>query len=123
MQPNTGSRFTQAHLNTDIVTDIYGSGAAIVAAVDADYLPNWPDLAKPLYHSIAVVGYDNEEGTYTYLDTCGDDCGSYSNGGLHTISQKRLFKAIQMVGKVDDNGNLIRNSDGLPKYPWGAYLW
>ena len=123
IQGNSGARFTQAHLNADIVADIAGSGAAVVVDVDADYLPNWPDLAKPLYHSVTVVGYDNDADTYTYLDTCGRNCGSYTNGGLHTIAQKQLFKAIQMVGRVDPRGLLIKDTDGTPKYPIGAYIW
>jgi len=123
IQPNTGSRFSLAHLNADVVSDVYGNDAAVVVSVDADYLPNWRDLARPLYHSITVIGYDNDADTYTYVDTCGVNCGSNSNGGLHTISQKQLFKAIQMVGRVDSEGQLIRNADGLPKYPWGAYIW
>jgi len=123
VQGNDGSRFTAAHLNADVITDLYGSGVPVNVAVDADYLPNWPDLAKPLHHAITVIGYDKDAGTYTYVDTCGKACGSFTNGGLHVISQAQMFKAIRMVGKVDDNGSLIANPDGSPKYPFGGYIW
>jgi len=122
-QANTGSRFSQAQLNADIVADVAKSNVPAIMAVDADFLPNWPDLPKALHHAISVVGYDNIAGTYTYLDTCGKDCGSDSNGGLHVIPQWKLFKAVQMVGKVDDNGQTIVKADGTPKYPIGAYIW
>jgi hypothetical protein len=122
-EPNTGSRFTAAQFNDDVVSDLAASGAAVIVAVDADYLPNWPDLAKPLHHAITIVGYDNTDDTYTFVDTCGRQCGSTSNGGTHLITQKKLFKAMQMVGRVDENGQTILRADGLPKYPTGGYIW
>jgi hypothetical protein len=120
---NSGSGFSADQLNDDVVADISRSGAAVIAAVDADYLPNWPDLPIALHHAITVVGYDNTNDTYTYLDTCGRQCGSTSNGGTHVIAQKKLFKAIQMVGRVDDNGRTILRADGTPRYPTGGYIW
>lgn len=122
-QANTGAAFTPDQLNADIVADIWGSGAPVVVAVDADFLPNWPDLAKPLHHAVTVVGYDNVNDTYTYVDTCGRQCGTTSNGGTHEITQAKLFKAIQMVGRADSDGFLIKRADGTPKYPTGAYIW
>lgn len=123
IKENSGPSFTEARLNADIVADIAGAGAPVIAVVDADYLPNWPDLARPLHHAITIVGYDNVGDTYTYLDTCGRQCGSTSNGGTHQISQAKLFKAIQMVGGGDAAGSLIKRPDGTPKFPTGAYIW
>ncbi len=120
---NSGPAFSPDQMNADIVADIAGAGAPVIVAVDADYLPNWPDLAKPLHHAITVVGYDNVNGTYTYVDTCGRQCGSLTNGGTHDIPQAKLFKAVQMVGRADSDGNLIKKADGTPKYPTGAYIW
>lgn len=122
-QANSGSTFSAAQLNADIAGDIVGTGAPVIVAVDADYLPNWPDLAKPLHHAISIVGYDNDRDTYTYLDTCGRQCGTTSNGGTHEISQAKLFKAVQMVGRPDGDGYLIKRADGTPKYPTGGYVW
>ena len=50
-EENSGPAFTPDQMNADIVADIAGSGAPVIVAVDADYLPNWPDLAKPLHHA------------------------------------------------------------------------
>jgi hypothetical protein len=122
-EENSGPTFTPERLNADIVADIAGAGVPVVVAVDADYLPNWPDLAKPLHHAITIVGYDNTNDTYTYLDTCGRQCGSLTNGGTHDISQAKMFKAVQMVGRADSDGYLIKRADGTPKYPTGAYIW
>jgi len=74
-------------------------------------------------HAITIVGYDNTDDTYTYLDTCGRECGSTSNGGTHDIAQKKLFKAMQMVGRLGDDGQTILRADGTPKYPNGGYIW
>jgi hypothetical protein len=123
IQENSGPAFSPNRMNADIVADIAGSGAAVIANVDADYLPNWPDLAKPLHHAIVIIGYDNDADTYTYLDTCGRLCGSKTDGGTHVISQAKLFKAVQMVGRVDSDGYLIAKADGTPRYPIGAYIW
>jgi hypothetical protein len=122
-EENSGPGFSPDQMNADIVADIAGAGAPVVVAVDADYLPNWPDLARPLHHAITIVGYDNINDTYTYVDTCGRQCGSLSNGGTHVMPQAKLFKAVQMVGRADSDGYLIKRADGLPKYPNGAYIW
>jgi hypothetical protein len=57
------------------------------------YLPDW--ITQGVTHAIAVIGYDDNAGTYTYIDTCGAQCGSAHNGGTHVISQSQLFTAIQ----------------------------
>jgi hypothetical protein len=122
-EPNTGLGFTADKFNADVVADVWGSGAPVIVAVDADFLPNWPDLTRPLHHAITIVGYDNADNTYTYLDTCGRQCGSTTNGGTHEIAQKKLFKAMQMVGRVGDDGQTILRADGTPRYPNGGYIW
>jgi hypothetical protein len=50
-------------------------------------------------HYVAIIGYNNTNSTYTYLDTCGTECGS--NGyGLFTVSQSQLYNGI-----INNNGN------------------
>jgi hypothetical protein len=122
-QENSGPSFSAAQMNADIVADIAGAGAAVIFTVDAQYLPNWSNATRPVHHAIVVIGYDNVADTYTYLDTCGRQCGSDSNGGTHVVSQAKLFKAFQMFGTRDANGNTILRADGLPKFPTGAYIW
>ncbi|MEA2623810.1 MAG: hypothetical protein QOH61_2720 [Chloroflexota bacterium] len=123
VQENSGPAFSPEQMNADIVADIAGAGAAVMVTVDADFLPNWPDLSRPIHHAIVVIGYDNIDDTYTYLDTCGRFCGSKTDGGTHVIPQRKLFRAIQMVGRNDEDGYLITRQDGTPKYPTGAYVW
>lgn len=123
IQENSGPTFTRDRMNDDIVADIAGAGAPVIVTVDAAYLPNWSNATKPVHHAITVIGYDNVNDTYTYLDTCGRQCGSDTNGGTHVVSQAKLFKAIQMFGRRDADGYTITRADGTPKYPNGAYIW
>jgi hypothetical protein len=123
IQENSGPTFTAARMNADIVADIAGAGAPVIFTLDAQYLPNWSHATKPVHHAITVIGYDNVANTYTYLDTCGRQCGSSSNGGVNVVSQAKLFKALQMFGTRDANGYTITRADGLPKFPNGAYIW
>jgi hypothetical protein len=123
IQENWGLGFSADRFNQDIVADIAGAGAPVIVTVDAAYLPNWSNATKPVHHAITIIGYDNVNDTYTYLDTCGKQCGSDTNGGTHEVSQRKMFKAIQMFGRRDEDGYTILRADGLPKYPNGAYIW
>ncbi|HUS33579.1 MAG TPA: hypothetical protein VMZ53_33985, partial [Kofleriaceae bacterium] len=91
------SGLTSSRLHSDITHDIYG-GHAVLAAVDTDFLPNWN---RSLGHSIAIVGYDDTAGTYTFIDTCGKRCNGSAqatNGGVWKVSQTNMFKAISAWG-------------------------
>lgn len=105
--------FTQGDLHNAVVLDVTGlgnnhGGFGVPVAVSANthYLPNWPPN-KYIAHAITIVGYNDQNLTYTYVDTCGKRCGSTSNGGTHTISQSQLYTAI-------------RAASG---YGWGELLW
>lgn len=90
---------SETTLHTDIVDDIAGAGRALVAAVNTAYLPNW---SRSLGHAITIIGYDDFNGTYTYLDTCGHQCNGSSkstNGGHWDISQHSLYLAISSAGQ------------------------
>ncbi len=58
-------------------------------------LPNWNRQVK---HSITLIGYNETTGTYRYLDTCGRNCGSLSNGGVHDVSQTVLWTLLNSLG-------------------------
>ncbi len=50
---------------------------------------------------MAIIGYNDTAGTYTYLDTCGKRCngsGSAKNGSINTISQHNMYLAIHSHG-------------------------
>jgi len=72
--------------------------ALMVVGVNAQYLPNW-STNHMVSHYVAIIGYSNTSGTYTYLDTCGPECGS-AGYGMFTISQSQLYNGIE-----NNNGN------------------
>jgi len=79
--------------------DIANAHVPVVAEVRARLLPNWAPQGKTINHFITVVGYDDAKGIYYYTDTCGHstDCGSLSDGGVHTVPQAQLWAAISAV--------------------------
>lgn len=83
-----------AALNHNIVVDI-ANNVAPVAIVDSYELPDWSHAHSNAHvsHAIAIIGYDNNAGTYTYEQTCDSDC--YTHHGHYTISQSALESAIQ----------------------------
>lgn len=96
-QDVSASGLSSTTLHHDIARDVYG-GHAVFVDVNTAYLPNW---SRGLGHSIAVVGYDDNADTYTYVDTCGRRCNGSSqstNGGVWHISQSRLHTAITSFG-------------------------
>ena len=96
-QDVSASGLTSSTLHHDITRDIWG-GHAVFVDVDTAYLPNWNHSVG---HSIAVVGYDDKAGTYSYVDTCGRRCNGATqstNGGVWHIAQGRLLTAIQALG-------------------------
>lgn len=93
---NTPYITSSSNLASYVRADIGGVGKPLVASVDTYYLPNWP--ATHVVHAITVIGYSDVTNTYAYLDTCGDNCGSTSNGGIHYISYSNLYTAVHAVG-------------------------
>lgn len=103
---------SQSQLNSDIMSDIYGDGqggqvSPVIAITNTGYLPSWS--VGGIIHAIAIIGYNNLNQTYTYVETCGGPrtqggtCGS--NGqGVYTISQSALYNAIQ---NANGNGAIV----------------
>lgn len=83
-----------SQLYGDISGDIYNDGKAVVADVNAKYLPDWNTGGKTVNHEIAIVGYNDYNNTYTYIDTCDKPCGSIG-AGVYTINQTTLYNAIK----------------------------
>ncbi|HLI68758.1 MAG TPA: hypothetical protein VKV19_03275 [Ktedonobacteraceae bacterium] len=95
------SSLSQSQLNADVVSDTYNSGVPLVAIVNTSYLPSWS--RGGVIHAIAIIGYNNVNGTYTYVETCGPQCGS--NGqGIYTISQSQLYNGIE---NASGNGGIV----------------
>jgi hypothetical protein len=96
--------------------DLAHAHVPVVAEVSARLLPNWAPQGKTIYHFITVVGYDDTKGIYYYTDTCGHstDCGSLSDGGVHTVPQGQLWAAISAIPV---NASTAYNAGD------GGYVW
>lgn len=97
----SNSGLSASTLNNDITIDI-ADGYPVVVEVNTTNLPNWN--TNGIIHYVTIVGYDNINHTYTYVDSCGRACGSLGSG-VHTINQTTpdqygndLLDAIKNVG-------------------------
>lgn len=92
----SGSYDFHQHVVSDLNAIAHGwTGWAVWVSVNtyvsSTYrLPNW---SRSLTHAIAVVGYDDNAGTYTYIDTCGIHC----NGSSGNQKSNRMFTVSQSV--------------------------
>jgi len=92
------SAVTSQSLHNSVAQDVYYSRAPVVIMVNTKDLPNWAGTNKALIHVVTIIGYDDSQGIYYYTDTCGTQCGSNHNGGINTISQSQMYKALMDVG-------------------------
>ena len=90
----TAAAFKQA-VQTTLVDGRGPLVLAVYTAYGSDRLPNWKRQVK---HSITLIGYSDLTGTYRYVDTCGVNCGTLSNGGTHDISQASLYRLLVGLG-------------------------
>lgn len=94
-QDSQGSNWTPSALHFHATWDISLDHAPVMVDVDTAYLPNWGTSHIP--HSIAIIGYDDIAGTYTYVDTCMSQCrigGGSQNTGTYTYSQSSMWIAM-----------------------------
>ncbi|HEX9039020.1 MAG TPA: hypothetical protein VF808_18705 [Ktedonobacterales bacterium] len=95
-------------LHTDIVTDLTRYHTPVIVEITAGYLPNWRD-ANPVNHFVAVTGYDDTAGTYTYLDTCKEFTGCNTGGsdapGLHTADQLQFSAGVARIATNGASGD------------------
>lgn len=100
------------YLHNDITTDIASSNVPMVVEVDARQLPNWGGGgSNPIYHFIAITGYDDNLGQYYYFDTCKKftGCNDGNNPSdtpdLHSISQSQLASAVGAIPTNQSTGD------------------
>jgi hypothetical protein len=61
---------TLSNLQTYVMSDTSYEGVPLIVCVNDRYLPDWNNSsAKGHAHLVAVVGYDNNQGTFTYIET------------------------------------------------------
>lgn len=87
---------THITLHNDIVSDLYDSNVPVVAEVNAQLMPNWTNLGGFTNHFITIVGYNDNNSTYQYTDTCAKltGCGSNTTAGVNSATQNQLWNAI-----------------------------
>lgn len=92
---------TLSTLQNDIASDIANHNVPAVVSVNDAYLPDWNNSRyRGGSHDVAVIGYNNNAGTFTYSETCTSGVCGTSGAGHYTISQQQLLNGI-----LNDSGN------------------
>lgn len=95
-------------LHSDVVSDIYYSHVPVLVELTAGYLSNWPSTST-VNHMVAIVGYNDTQGTYTYIDTCKQYtyCNRYGQDtpDAHTVSQSQLAAGVANIGTNETTGD------------------
>ena len=99
----SSSNLNLSTLRNDVASDISTAQVAPIALVNDDYLPDWPYIHTS--HYVAITGYDNTAGTFTYQETCGSGSCPTTGFGHYTISQQRLLDGIN--ADASNGGGLI----------------
>jgi hypothetical protein len=114
--PNIYPANLYSALHSDIQADIAGSGVPVVVEVPLNYLPNSVGN-NSVNHFVAIVGYDDNAGTYSYIDTCKGytHCDAYWNGStwvtaqdspdVHTVPQSQLAAGVAAIGTDQGDGD------------------
>lgn len=104
-------------LHSDIQADIAGSGVPVVVEVNMSQLPN--SVLTNVNHFVAIVGYNDTAGTYSYIDTCKGytHCDARWDPNLqkwiiaqdqpdvHTIPQSQLAEGVNAIGTNQTTGD------------------
>ena len=102
------SNFTIAKLRSYIISDLTGPHhVPAVVSVRDSYLPSWSNSPYKGYsHFVSILGYNNNNNTFTYAETCGSQACGTSGVGYYTINQQTLFNAIQddVIDGSNDGG-------------------
>ncbi len=76
--------------HTAITTDIPTDHVPVQARVSTAYLTNWSGTGQNIGHAVSIIGYDDNAGTVTFIDTYGPHHGVFTqsrssmvNGMLH----------------------------------------
>jgi hypothetical protein len=103
----SASDLTAAALRDHVHSDINAGVPLVIAARTANgsvSLPDWKvtSTRSAVNHYVTLVGYDDDAGTYTVMDTCGAGCNNRGvRGGVGQIGQAALFALIQAESDND----------------------
>lgn len=93
------SNLTEASFKNDVQQDISLSRRPLLVSVNDSYLPDWINAPRTS-HFITILGYDFNNNTITYSETCGKTSCNTQGTGIYTMNIDQLWS-----GMVDDNGN------------------
>lgn len=96
------SSLTLSVLISDVQNDVYVGQVPPIVSVNDTNLPDWKNSKyKGGSHDIAIVGYNQVNGTFTYVETCGFSAAGCetSGNGVYTIPESTMLTAIN-----NDNG-------------------
>jgi hypothetical protein len=66
-----------------------------------EHLPQW---THAIWHYVSVVGYNNNSGTFTIIDTCGPSCSDQGPYGVGTVPQSWLDDLINQIPSSSGGG-------------------
>lgn len=105
----TSESQVESALHSDIVADLYYNHVPVIVETEAGYLTsNWPS-GDTVYHFVAIIGYDDIAGTYTYIDTCkyytACDPRSADTPDDHKVSQHSLAQGVYSIPSNQATGD------------------
>lgn len=94
------SSLSQSTFENDVQADIYTAHKPLIVSVNDYYLPDWNNKNLGTSHYVTILGYNFNNGTMTYDETCGQVSCDTQGPGIYPVSISQLWAGI-----VNDNGN------------------
>lgn len=100
----------ESSLHQAVVNDVYYNHVPVIVEISAKYpaLRNWPD-GSGVNHFVTIVGYDDNAGTYLYVDTCKGFTNCNLNGIdsplFHWSYQHDLAKGVYSIATNTTTGD------------------
>lgn len=97
---------TLTDLENAVRADVIDGGAPTLVTLHTDtngyHLPNWSHDAL---HAISIVGYNDQSGQFTYIDTLGRTGNMSSgnrNGGTYNVAYNTLYQLVKALNEGYD---------------------
>lgn len=90
---------SETTFENDVQSDIYTSFKPVIVSLNDNYLPDWQNKLGTS-HYVTILGYNFNNGTMTYDETCGTTSCDTQGPGIYTTSISNIWN-----GMVNDNGN------------------